>query len=73
MFSRAQIPKRNYNQIELGAMKALPLGRTFHRQTQKIELPKVQARLVGGKNITPQSEENGTRQNKMKKSSFLNL
>jgi len=60
-------------QIELLAMLALPLRRTLHRQTQEFELPLLQAPLPEIEEISAATEENGTRQNKMKKSSCLNL
>jgi hypothetical protein len=60
-------------QIELLAMLALPPRRTLHRQTQEFELPLLQVRCPRSKKISAATEENGTRQNKMKKSSCLNL
>jgi hypothetical protein len=60
-------------QIELLAMLTLPLRRTLHRQTQEFELPLLQAPRPRSKKISAATEENGTRQNKMKKSSCLNL
>jgi hypothetical protein len=60
-------------QIELLAMLALPPPRTLHRQTQEFELPLLQAPLPRSKKISAATQEDGTRQNKMKKSSCLNL
>jgi hypothetical protein len=61
-------------QIELVAMLALPLRRTLHRQTQEFELPLLQAPLPPrSKKISAATEENGTRQNRLKKSFCLNL
>jgi hypothetical protein len=60
-------------QIELLAMLALPLRRTLHRQTQEFELPLLQAPPRDRRKLAPQRKENGTRQNKKKKSSCLNL
>jgi hypothetical protein len=60
-------------QIELLAMLALPPRRTFHRQTQEFELPLLQTPLPRPKKISAATEENGTRQNNIKKSSGLNL
>jgi hypothetical protein len=53
-------------QIELLAMLALPPHRTLHRQTQEFELPLLQAPLPETEKIAA-TEENGTRQSKMKK------
>jgi hypothetical protein len=50
-------------QIELLAMLALPPRRTLHRQTQEFELPLLQRR----------NGRKRSRQNKIKKSSVLNL
>src|ERR1700730_18228285 len=71
--SSAKRPISLIRQIELLAMLALPLRRTLHRQTQEFELPLLQAPRPRSKKISPATEENGTRQNKMKKSSCLNL
>jgi hypothetical protein len=60
-------------QIELLTMLALPPRRTLHRQTQEFELPLLQAPCPKSKKISAATEENRTRQNKMKKSSYLNL
>jgi hypothetical protein len=60
-------------QIELLAMLALPPPRTLHRQTQEFELPLLQAPPRDRRKLAPQREENGTGQNKKKKSSGLNL
>jgi hypothetical protein len=54
-------------------MLALPPRRTLHRQTQKFELPLLQAPLPRPKKMSAATEENGTRQNNIKKSSGLNL
>jgi hypothetical protein len=54
-------------------MLALAPRRTLHRQTQEVELPLLQAPCPRSKKISAATEENGTRQNKMKKSSCLNL
>jgi hypothetical protein len=49
-------------------MLALPPRRTLHRQTQKFELPPLQALRLKPKKISATAEENGTRseQNKQK-------
>jgi hypothetical protein len=60
-------------QIELLAMLALPPPRTLHRQTHEFELPLLQAPLPKTKKISAATEENETWQNKIKKSSGLNL
>src|ERR1700759_3469565 len=60
-------------QIELLAMVALPPRRTLHRQTHEFELPPLQAPRQRPKKIRTATKENGTRQNKMKKSYGLNL
>jgi hypothetical protein len=60
-------------QIELLAMLALPPRRTLHRQTQEFELPLLQDPLPETEKNSAAMEENGTRQNKIKKSSGLNL
>jgi hypothetical protein len=54
-------------------MLALPLHRTLHRQ--EFELPLLQAPAPEDRRklISAATEENGTRQNKMKKSFCLNL
>jgi hypothetical protein len=60
-------------QIELLAILALPPVRRLHRQTQEFELPLLQAPLPRPKKMSAATEENGTRHNKIKTSSVLNL
>jgi hypothetical protein len=60
-------------QIELAAMLAPPLRRTLHRQTQEVESPLLQAPSLMPTKLVAATKENKTRQNKMKKSSYLKL